>query len=189
MKYVFRLLWLVLTARRRSPCNVLDVCRTPCRVWPNDLDVFMHMNNGAYLTMADLGRTDLILRSGLFAPLRQRGWYPVMAAETIRFRRSLTLWQRYTIATRIVGWDERSFFLEQVFSRPTRDGGEELVAHALIDARFLQRGGGSVTTAEVTALGDAGATSPPLPEHVSAWLAASAQLREQRGAPLLNAGR
>jgi len=54
------------------------------------------------------------MRSG---PIRARGWDPVVAAQTIRFRRSLTRWQRYTITTRIVGWSERSVYLEQVFAR------------------------------------------------------------------------
>src|SRR6185503_3961101 len=29
------------------------------RVWPNDLDLNIHVNNGRYLTLMDLGRMDL----------------------------------------------------------------------------------------------------------------------------------
>ena len=45
----------------------------------------------------------------------------VVVAETILFRRSLTLFQRFEIETRIVGWDERAFLLEQRFLRPMPD--------------------------------------------------------------------
>ena len=146
MKYYFRLLWLLLTRHRRPTCPVLGPCRTPCRVWPNDLDVFLHMNNGAYLTIADLGRTDLLARSGVLGAMNRRRWYPVVAAESIRFRRSLRLWQRYTIDTRVIGWNDRAMYLEQVFA-----ANGETIAHAVIDARFLVRGGGKVTPAEVIA--------------------------------------
>jgi acyl-CoA thioesterase FadM len=39
---------------------------TTVRVYPNDLDIFLHVNNDVYLTYADLGRTDLMLRSNIF---------------------------------------------------------------------------------------------------------------------------
>ncbi len=85
------------------------------RVWPNDLDIFLHVNNGVYLTMMDLGRTDMMLRSGIFQPIRKKGWYPVVAAETIRFQRSLKLFQKFSITTEVVGWDEKSIYMQQVF--------------------------------------------------------------------------
>ena len=165
MKYLFRFLYLLLTQRRRSRVDPLAACVTPFRVLPNDLDIFMHMNNGAYLTIADLGRMDLLMRCDLFAPVRARNWYPVVAAQTIRFRRSLTLWQRYTITTRIVGWSDRSLYLEQVFERAGKR-----VAHALIDARFLERGGRRVGTDELMALTGVHHARPDLPEHVRRWV-------------------
>ena len=173
MKYVFRLLWLIVTAARRAPCELLGPCVTRFRVWPNDLDVFLHMNNGVYLTVADLGRMDLMLRTGMYGPIRERGWYPVVAAETIRFRRSLRLWTRYTITTRILGWSERSVYIEQTFER-----GGELVAQAMIDARFLARAGGRVDTADLMAVAGIDIPSPALPAHFVGWLES---LEGQRG--------
>jgi len=167
VKYLFRLLFLLLTRRRRSRLDLLAPCVTSFRVWPNDLDVFLHMNNGAYLTIADLGRMDLLLRADLHSPIRARGWYPVVAAQTIRFHRSLTLWQRYTITTRILGWSERSICLEQVFER-----GGRRVAHALIDARFLERGGRRVSTDELMALTGREHVSPELPGYARQWIQA-----------------
>lgn len=64
MKLFLRLVWLILTQRWRSRCNILEPVDTRLRVYPNDLDVLLHVNNGVYLTYADLGRTDLMLRSG-----------------------------------------------------------------------------------------------------------------------------
>jgi len=115
MKLYFRLIWLILTQSRRSRSSLLGPVDTGFRVLPNDLDALFHVNNGVYLTLMDLGRTDLLLRSNAFSKIRKKGWYPVLAAETIRFKHSLKLWQRFIIRTRVVGWDERSIYLEQQF--------------------------------------------------------------------------
>jgi acyl-CoA thioesterase FadM len=155
---LLRLVWLVLTARFRSRCPVLGPVRTPFRVLPTDLDVLRHMNNGVYLSLLDLARTDLMIRSGLMTPVRERGWYPVVTAESIRFRRSLTLFQRFHIETRVHGWDEKSFVIEQRFTR-----GDDTVAIALVAGRFLGPQG-SVPPADVLALGGLDPASPPLPE-------------------------
>ena len=78
MKLYLRLFWLVITQSWRERCTMIGPCDTHMRVWPTDLDVFMHVNNGVYLTLMDLGRTDMMLRSGMFGPIRQQGWYPVV---------------------------------------------------------------------------------------------------------------
>ncbi len=35
------------------------------RVLPNDIDINLHMNNGRYLTVCDLTRVDMFIRTGL----------------------------------------------------------------------------------------------------------------------------
>src|SRR6266567_8900242 len=96
-----RLLWLMVSIRWRPVAPPLGPVRTPFRVWPTDLDVFRHMNNGIYLTIMDLARLDLMLRSGFWRRIKAQGWYPVVVAETIQFRRSLNLFQRFEIETRV----------------------------------------------------------------------------------------
>jgi acyl-CoA thioesterase FadM len=156
---VFRLLWLWLVARFRPGCPVLGPVRTPFRVLPTDLDVLRHVNNGVYLSLLDLARTDLLVRSGLGSRVRSEGWYPVVTAESIHFRRSLTVFQRFHVVTRVVGWDDTTIFLDQRFVR-----GDELVASALVAGRFLRRGG-SITPAELLAVAGMAATQPPaMPE-------------------------
>jgi acyl-CoA thioesterase FadM len=87
MKMLLRLLWLMITQSFRSRVGILDPTETTVRVYPNDLDIFLHVNNGVYRTYADLGRTDLMLRSNIFNLIRKQGWYPVVAAETIQFKK------------------------------------------------------------------------------------------------------
>ena len=51
----------------------LGISYLTLRVCPGDLDTSLHMNNGRYWTLMDLGRTDLMLRSGFWrAVVRNR---------------------------------------------------------------------------------------------------------------------
>lgn len=166
MNLIFRLLWHALAARFRTPVSVLGPCRTPFRVLPTDLDLLRHVNNGVYFSLMDVARVDLMRRAKTFGPMRQRGWYPVVVAETIQFRRSLQPFEPFTIVTRVLTWDDRAFLLDQAFERRG-----EVVARALVRARFLQRGGGNVSPDDLLALGGlAGATAPvPANEPILRW--------------------
>lgn len=136
---------------------------------PTDLDIIGHMNNGRYLSLFDLGRWDLMVRTGLFDILKNRGWYPVVAAETISFRRSLELWQAFDIETRMIGHDGKSIYLEH---RAVVGG--EIYTRAVVRARILRRSGGPVPHDEILeALGHDGEL-PEIDAWMKEWAAASA---------------
>ncbi|KAG1647619.1 hypothetical protein GQR58_030448 [Nymphon striatum] len=46
--------------------EVMDETRMHLHVLPTDLDIAVHMNNGRYLTLADLGRWDMMIRNGFW---------------------------------------------------------------------------------------------------------------------------
>jgi acyl-CoA thioesterase FadM len=164
MNLFLRLIWVILTWRSRGRVGALEASRVSFRVMPHDLDVLRHMNNGRFLSILDLGRVDAMLRSGLAAKLREHGWYPVVAAETILFRKSLTLFQKFDVETQVLGWDSKAFFIGQRF---LRDG--KVVAQAAIRARFLKKSGGTTEPAEILAMAGHDAPSPALPEWVARW--------------------
>ncbi|MDO5734934.1 MAG: acyl-CoA thioesterase [Propionibacteriaceae bacterium] len=165
MNLFLRLLTLPFLSGRRSGTSPLGPCRTPFRVWPTDLDILRHVNNGVYLSLMDLARVDLLSRAGFSSEIRKRGWYPVVAAETISFRRSLTLFQRFEIVTTVIGWDDKAFYLTQDF---VRDG--VVVSSAVVRARFLGRGGERVSPQSVMDLVPVPVVQPVLPEWVAAAL-------------------
>jgi len=164
MSLFLRLLLLFFSAPFRDRCSALGPARKSLRVWPPDLDVLLHVNNGVYLSMLDVARVDLMLRSGMASVLKRHGWYPVVAAETIRFRRSLQLFQAFEIETTIIGWDEKAFILQHQFRR-----GETLVAEAVVRWRFLKRKGGTVSSRELLAALGVNAQSAPLPTWIDDW--------------------
>ena len=111
MNLIFRLLkTLLLYFLRPTRRGILEESVVRFRVWPNDLDTNLHMNNGRYLTLMDLGRLDLLLRNGSVRHVIRNKWYPVLAGTQIRFRRPLNLFQKFEIRTRIVSWDAKWVF-------------------------------------------------------------------------------
>lgn len=173
MNLLLRLLGVWLGAPFGPRCEPLGPSLTAMRVWPRDLDPLMHVNNGVYLSMLDLGRIDLMLRSGLMRILRASGWYFVVAAETIHFRRSLKLFQRFEIETRVLGWDDRAFVIQQLFRRRG-----ETVATALVQGRLLRRGGGPVAPRELLEAAALESVSPALPDWIQRWVEDQRHLRQ-----------
>jgi acyl-CoA thioesterase FadM len=160
----FRLLLMRLTSRRRGRLGLWDTARTGFRVLPTDLDLFRHMNNGRYLTIMDVARLDLLVRSGFWARVRARGWYPVVAGQTITYRRSLTLGQRFVVESRILGTHDRWSYVEQTFLV-----GDEVAARAVVRNRFLHDGGGTVSAAELAELVGPVPDDGRMPDWVADW--------------------
>ena len=164
MNLLFRMLWLSIRARFRSQLSLFDTAVTPFRVWPTDLDPLMHMNNGKYLSIMDLGRLDLMIRSGTWKRLKERGWYPVVAGQTIAYYRSLNPGRRFTIHTRVLGLDDRWGYLEQMFV-----SNRVVCAKAIVRTRFLKRAGGSVEHDELEAAFGPTPGIENIPEWVLDW--------------------
>ncbi|PXW64192.1 thioesterase family protein [Methylobacterium sp. B4] len=113
MNLWLRLFWLIATAWRRPALVLPDgVSRLRFRVWPHDIDTSMHLNNGRYWTLMDLGRTDLLIKSGLWRPVLRRGWTPVVSTGQIRFRRELRPFQAFDLETRLMHWDDTQVVIE-----------------------------------------------------------------------------
>ena len=132
---------------------------------PNDLDVNLHMNNGRYLTLMDLGRLDFIIGSGLAREVLRRGWKPVLGGAYITYRRELRVFQRFRLETRILGWEGRWFYLGQQFF-----DGDKLAADGVVKALFVGKAG-AVDSAEVVAATGYEGPSPELDEKLLARFA------------------
>lgn len=176
-------LWLRLLATIVSSCfgpRIVppgDVSRMRFRVWPHDLDVSMHMNNGRYLGIMDLGRLDLILRSGLWRAVLKHRWTPVLDAAIVRYRRELRAFRAFRLETRILSWTGATLLIEQ---RMVSDGAKGEVLHAIAIQRaglYDRRAKSYVTIERLMREVGIEATSPPPPEAVAAFLSAEDALR------------
>jgi acyl-CoA thioesterase FadM len=143
--------------------GVLDEDRVRMRVWPNDIDLNLHLNNARYLNLMDYGRTHLLARSGLLEHILRSRWQPLVGAVWMTYRRSLPVFSQFTLASRLVCWDERWFYLEQTFTG--RDG---LAAVGGVKA-VLRDPLGIVAPQKVIDGVAPAAVSPPMPESIATW--------------------
>jgi acyl-CoA thioesterase FadM len=165
VKLWFRILYVMLSYRRRSKLRIDEVSKVSFMVLPTDLDIYRHMNNGVFLTLMDLGRFDQGLRTGHWKQWNKLGWYPVVVNSTITYRKSLEPWHKFDIETKVIGWDDIAYYIEQRF---VRHG--EIYAKAIMRGRFLKRSRGILTPQEVMdASGGWPGKDPVLPEWVVRW--------------------
>jgi acyl-CoA thioesterase FadM len=175
---IFRTMLHAVLSRFGPRLDHWDVATTRFRVLPTDLDILKHMNNGVYLSIADIGRFDLLRRNGVWQIFSERGWYPVVASETISFRKSLELWQPFVVESRILGFDDKAVYVEQRF---TVDG--EIYTQAYIRARFLKRGAGVVSIAELLEAVGPAPTEVTVPHWLLKWGADAALPSTRAEAP------
>jgi acyl-CoA thioesterase FadM len=169
---VFRFGRVVGRAFFRPRLHPLDESVLRLRVWPSDLDYNLHLNNGRYLTLMDLGRLDLLIRVGALPAMRRNRWGAVVASLAIRYRRPLSPFQPFELCTRALGWDERWFFLEQRIR-----SGDELIARCVVKTLFVA-GKRRIAPAEFVAATGRKVESPPIPDSIRAWEAAEDALQE-----------
>lgn len=108
-----RLLSTSVKARFAARISIFDVCETRFRCRPWDLDMFMEVNNGRLLTLYDLGRFDLAIRSGLANVLLKNCWGLVVAGSSVRYRRRVRAFDKVTMRTQVVGQDEKWTYITQ----------------------------------------------------------------------------
>jgi len=174
MNLILRLIRTVIAALLRPPLGVLDLSEVRFRVWPNDLDLNLHMNNGRYFTIMDLGRIDLMVRAGMARRAWREGWTVVVGSETIQFRRPLRPFRAYTLKTRVLCWDERWVFLEQRFEAKGELAALGLVKGMVIHDRRTLR------PREVLKAMGLLRRSPPMPPAIKAWALAEEWTVEPR---------
>ena len=164
MVLFFRIVVLIIKTFFRRRSGVFDESVLRLRVWPTDMDLNFHLNDGRYMSLAGLARVDLMLRSGLLRRAVKRGWYPVVASAIVRYRREIKWMEKFTLRSRIVGWDEKWVYFEHRFEK-----GDDLAAIAYARG-VLRNRDGAVPTSDVMALVGHTAPSPPLPDFVGKFL-------------------
>lgn len=155
--------------RNAPSLGILEPHVSSHRIWPWDLDPWRELNNGRTLTLFDLGRIPMSVRMGFDKVAKAKGWGITVAGNSTRYRRRVTLFQKVTQISRVVGWDDRFTYLEQSFWR-----GDDCTSHMLLRSAFTSKGG-IVPPAEVLAVLGQPAQSPALPDWISHWIAADQQ--------------
>lgn len=160
---LIRLANLLINAKKQPKLAFGDTSEITFRCRPWDLDMFMEMNNGRVLTLYDLGRFDLSIRTGLGDVLKQNRWGLAVAGSSTRYRKRVHLFNKVTMKTAVAGIDEKWFYIAQsmwVNGNPT--------SSALLRT-CITRKGGAVPTDEVKEALGAQDWQPEMPQWVSEW--------------------
>jgi acyl-CoA thioesterase FadM len=149
--------------RSLPPLGVLEEDRIQMHVWPQDIDFNLHMNNARYLSVMDYARMHLLARGRLLEHIVRSRWQPLVGAVWMTYRRSLPLFSAFTIASRLMCWDDRWFYIEQRFTVRDSLAAVGWVKGMLRDAR------GSVNPQEPLQRVTPGVASPPMPDAIAQW--------------------
>lgn len=179
MNLYLRLFYMLLSSFfKKKVADALDTTSLRFCVLPNDLDLNGHMNNGRYPTIMDIGRMDFVLRLGLAGYVIKNGYIPVLSSLTMRFRLPLLPFQKYTLNTRIVCWDDKWVFMEHRFiiAGGKKDGA--VAAIGLVKGSFFsKKTRTTVPTGEImTAIG-LDQQSPVMPDYIARWQESEDALR------------
>jgi acyl-CoA thioesterase FadM len=155
-------------ARRLPRLGLGEAHLSRHRCLPVDLDPWRELNNGRTLTLYDLGRIALMVRSGVDRALREGGWGIAVAGASIRYRRRVRAFDRIEMRSRLAGRCARFFYFEQAMWR-----GEEAASSVLIRSAVTGAEGIVATDDVLAALGEAG-WRPALPGWIAAWIEAEA---------------
>ncbi|MDB2386156.1 thioesterase family protein [Shewanella sp.] len=116
MNLYFRLLWLFIwRVRHCKSIDFLGVSRITYRALPSDCDVNFHLTNSRYPAFMDLSRTYMLAEMGLLKRFLTLGWMPIVNAAEFTYIRDIKPFAQFTVESKVVGWDEKYFYVEQRF--------------------------------------------------------------------------
>ncbi|MCB2114986.1 MAG: acyl-CoA thioesterase [Rhodobacteraceae bacterium] len=155
--------------RKAPPLGLLEPHISQHICWPWDLDFWFELNNGRTLTLYDLGRVPMAMRTGLLPILKTKRWGITVAGNTTRYRRRVVMFDRLEMVSRCIGWDARFIYMEQSMWRKG-----ECTSHMLLRSAVTSKGGIVPPSEVLAAIGHEG-QSPSLPDWALAWIAADAE--------------
>jgi acyl-CoA thioesterase FadM len=113
MNPIIRFFMSVFAAILASRVAVDAVTQVRMRVLPNDLDFNLHLNNARYLALCDIAGVGFVIRVGLGRHMVSSRLRPLIGGRIIRFRFGLRAFERFTVSTRVLCWDDKWFYFEQ----------------------------------------------------------------------------
>jgi len=113
-----------------------------------------------------------MLRTGIFERARRQRWRPLVVSQSIRYVRPLRRFQRFTLSTRLVAWDEKWFFIEHKIERRG-----QVAAFGVAKCCFR---GPEGVVAPATAFAALSLVAPPatLPRYAALWTESEVDLRK-----------
>ena len=145
----------------------------------SDIDMNLHMNNSRYLREFDRGRIKWAFEAGIRQWLSKHNAFWTVSASSIRYRREMRLFQRFTMVAKFIWWEDDAIYMEQRMVTPNG------FVTAIMLVKVAVRG---VTVGKMQE-GVCGhqLIPPPIPPEVKSWRESiSFSSKKLRGATIQN---
>ncbi|KAF1332337.1 putative thioesterase, partial [Globisporangium splendens] len=151
--------------------HLFAVSELPGRILLNDIDRNGHCNNARYFRECGFGRRDLWQHNGIWAIVTANGGNLVVGSQTVRYRRELSFGEVYTLETRVLGWDNRAFYVEHRFvTQPKSSGSKFINAIIIVKNTVLGSLGPEKLVAKLPNAREDEQARPSMPPDVAAWI-------------------
>ena len=168
IKFMYRLRFLItiLSCLVRPTRNLLGEFKVSFIAIPLIDTDFTRLFTHTYSSYMAICRWHFVFNSQFRNVALKRRWVPVTTAENMEYRRSIKAFQRVTVSTRLICWNDKRFYLEQKFLI-----GGNLHANCILEG-LIRGPSGILQPPEVFAHLGVKSESPPVPPHIEHWLCA-----------------
>jgi acyl-CoA thioesterase FadM len=174
---------MAATARLRGPCRFGEGNRFSFRCLPTDIDSYGHMNNARYAMLADIGRIDLFIRSGMMRLGRKKNWWPLMGGNQTVYNREIRLWQAFDVVSVFDLWQDRQLIGRHEFIL----AGGRVAALTLTTVGIYDYGGANFVPIEAAMRAIGQSETSRRPDEVEAlFLASHRRIRGEANAAVRN---
>ena len=159
----------LVKAKFRSKINIEDKSIMHFRAGFTDIDMFMELNNARYFNYMELGRWDYSCRVGFLGLLKKRKWGIAVGGASVRYRRRVPFFSRFSLSTQIICHDGRwLYFLHEIHQK------DKICASALLKVGITGKDG-LVPAPEVAEAMGKKDWGVDMPAWVTAWIEAESQ--------------
>jgi len=114
MSLIFRLVSELLRSKFGETTQIGEEIIVRFRVMPTDLDFNGHMTNNRYHTIMDYAALRLLGSHGILAVMLKKRWRPIVGCSLISHRKSLKMFDRYRVRSKIIYCDEAWSYLSHI---------------------------------------------------------------------------
>ncbi len=125
---------------------------------------FTRLFTQTYSLYMGLARWNFLFNSEFRTVALKKAWVPVTTAETITYRKSIKAFDRVSLITRLLYWNDHRFYLEHVFYVKGK-----VCAHTYIEGLVRSPQGHLKPNEVFKALGVT-RESPAIPEKMQGWV-------------------
>lgn len=169
MSYRLRLILKIISWILGPKLDITKEWRADYRVWPTEAEMSV-VENARYGYLLVLERFRFVFCTVMWKICMKRGWTAVMGAQIYKVKRPLHRWQKFTIITKPLSWDDKWFYFEQRI-----ESSGKLVCSAVVSCIFIAKDR-KIPTSEILNLIGVHASSPVLSDAVVKFIEASKSL-------------